>query len=279
MTPTPAEKLRNLRENRFSYSIAKAKLAKHLELSHRQSYEKYEDGLVKISASLIAKVSEFFKITPDYFLDTCYGKTIFLAPYFKGYDDIKGRHLYEDLNKMSSDVYINKDYFAADFFLLNVPEEASQSDDYIDYMFSPTPFRKETLNIHKINNNNIPFEDIIRKVEHNEKDRDATIIMKKCLTSDIIFETNYNLYLIMEKNNKKLYLAFIKKQDRHFTIIPYYDLMTMQIINHYSYFDELGFQQTVGNKAIEQCLEPLTIKDIHILAKTINIWDPMRCLG
>lgn len=273
----PGDKLRDLRENRFSEPLTKAKTAELLRIPFRQSYEKYEDGITKISTNLIGKASQLYKITPDYFLHDCYGKTVFLAPYFKEYNVKKGRLIYEDLEKKSAEIALNRNYLATNFFLFEISDYELENFN-LPFSMMETHYNEALMN-YKIEGNTFPSKDLAYLINPDSNNRCTTILMTKSKTSDIAFQECQTIYLILERKTQKNYLAFITKHAKHYSIIPFFDVNERYAITNYPYLDENSITKRLeGTNNYNMEVKILEIDDIDVLAKGISIWDPFNNL-
>ena len=59
---------KNLREIREDRDIKQKEIAKHLNVS-QNTYSQYETGVISLTAEILIKLSDFYKVSIDYLLD------------------------------------------------------------------------------------------------------------------------------------------------------------------------------------------------------------------
>lgn len=271
------KKIIDLRENRFSKYISATKASKLLNVSSRQSYDRYENGEVSIPIKLITEASKFYKVSPNYFLDDCYGNNVYLAPYVIGYNEEKGRLIFEDLEIKSEEIQFSKDYFATNFFFIEIQKHAIHEFDFFKFATLQNYYLKFAVKNRKITKEIIPFSEIASLCELDNKTVDPILLMMKCKAGDISFDHSPNIYLIYLKREKRLCLSYIKKCSNHYSILPFYDVVSKEILGNYPFLDDNGTIGSINDGALndeDPSIKVFQLKDFEVLAKTINIWDP-----
>ena len=268
-------KLSDLRVNRFNKSLSQEKVANCLGLSKLQQYQRYEYGDSKLPKNIIENASVFFKVGANYFLDRGYGDTIFNAPYFKGYDFKKNRIIYYDLNEKSKDIYIGNEYYATNFFIVDLHRDKLTTRTKINY--SNRTLFKETRKNHLIINDFVPLSNIARFAELERKEYITSILMMKCTRSDLEVIKEQNLYLVADKKTHNYFLAFIRKHKFGFEIIYIFDFEKYSFVDHYPFLhNELVADLDVG--VLPDDVKYISIDHIEVIGKTISIWDPHNIL-
>lgn len=203
------EKMKDLRENRFSSKIKKTELSTYLGMNHIQQYTEYEKGLVKINVDMINKLCHFFMISSDYFIDTPLEEYQCYLPFFKKYDFKKSRFSYYDLNEKKRLFSFSKNENLTDYFLCEIPSNIL--GEHIQWLLLSEGYVNKEPGIHKIRNTDlVAFDDVNILKGKIDAPSKLFILTKKIKGIPILSKDKSDVYLIYVDHVKEYLLARIK---------------------------------------------------------------------
>lgn len=296
------EKLEELRLKRFTNKLTTEEVAKLLQLSHPQSYDKYKSGGTNTPVHVLSKVCNLYKVSPDYFLEEYLKSATCIVPHLIRYEANKKKYIYHDLvDEKNNILRFNNKYGVTDFFTFfidckafsearleytdcieNMRSNAFTGTDYlyffetiIEGLIAKKDFRPSK------NIAYLPFDEILLDPKSFEA---VAFLMQKQDHKKIIGNNNdiSSVCMIATREKNDVFLAIIDKSDDHCSIIPFYDITKKLIILEHPYKDENGIiKKLYTSEKIEKANEypnHLSLDDIEILASVLCIYDPQYML-
>ena len=253
LTMNTSEKIKNLRENRFSYPIKKKRMSELLGLSVVQLYYKYEDGTTKIPLEAIEKMCNIFYISADYFINSPVNSFQCCLSEFSSYDFAKNRYVFADIKKPLIFETFEKKENPTDYFKCIIPDFT-------------LPYDVQHYNLFKNGIKGLEYlMDDGMTNEKNIKSWDLSLIMKKMNPYQIILPTIPTFFLIYSFTFSEYYLVRISfTESGREKIIPIYAFGNDNGFFDLEYFD-------LPNIDSNDKISPyITLDNIQLLGRVVR---------
>lgn len=284
-----SEKIKDLRENRFTDKLTLKQVAELLKISQRQTYERYERyEEEKIPFDLIGKMCYLYKVSANYFMDECFGETRCILSVSDGFKPSVNKQrkvwkpIYRDLKYGLSFLTFDNRYKATEFFGFEIPEGAfenyyheSKDDHHKMNIFDSFEYMLSILNVSFSKQNEIVSLSKDADLRNSRKYKNTMFVMQKKDHEEIV-KNNIDIFsicVIAPKNKNITYLAFVAKTKEYCYIIPFYDVTNKKIIPDYI-LRTLYKNGMICFPNEEFNNSSMTIDDIEIIAETLFYYDP-----